>query len=181
MKSGFLTPSMIMKSACISPLFYFDCCNLFLLTPFTLIASKINMTELQCPFSTVCPGHLFVLARSWASCLSSFMHNKLYFSHIQCCNAKKGELQNLSFSLFFPTFRCISWRRQCWHAVKGCHLRQSSVINSKAALGTGVISPPFQSAKSNHWSLLLASRQENYWCCCMSWNYCYSSNCVSCR
>lgn len=32
------------------------------------------------------------------------------------------------------------------HAVKG----QSSVINSEAALGTGIISSPFKSAKLNH-------------------------------
>lgn len=46
------------------PLFCFDCCSLFLWTPFTLSASKANITELQCPFSTVCPDHLFALARS---------------------------------------------------------------------------------------------------------------------
>lgn len=32
------------------PLFCFDCCNLFLWTPFTLSASKANITELQCLF-----------------------------------------------------------------------------------------------------------------------------------
>lgn len=179
MKSGFLTLSMILKYAHMDPVFCFDCCNLLLLTPFPITASK-TWQSCSDPFPTVCPDHLFVLARSWVSCLLLFVHNKLHFSHIQCCNAKQGELQNLSFSACFLTFRCTPWRRQCSAGMqwKGCHWRQSSVINSKAALGTGVISPLFKSAKLNHWSLLLASRQENYCCCCMPWNYCCNSDCA---